>query len=880
LSGARWDRIKDVFDGALQHEPAARADYLRHTCAGDDDLLTEIQSLLAAFEAAGTFIDHPVIESGRLAGEHVDPMTDRRIGPYRILRRAGQGGMADVYLGVRADRLYQRFVAIKLVRTGLDSEEVLRRFRHERQTLAVLDHPNIVKLLDAGTTDAGMPYLVMDFVQGQPVDEYCDTRRLSTAERLELFRTICGAVHYAHQNLVVHRDLKPSNVLVTAEGVPKLLDFGIAKLLRPEYSTDTIGLTRSELRPMTPEYASPEQIRGEPITTASDIYSMGVLLYRLLTGHRPYRVLTHSALEYERAICETAPERPSVVVAQPTETAVEDGAGGQTRPPALLSGTREETPEKLRRKLQGDVDNIVLMAMRKEPQRRYASAAQFSEDIRRHLTGLPVLACKDTVRYRATKFIRRHKAGAVTAALVSVLLVAGVAAIIRSASLAERRFNDVRNLARFVLFKLDDDLQKGATPARRELLGQVLPYLERLEREARDASLEEDLIEGYLKIGDVQFNLDATNLGGAKRAEASYRKARELAQAWNRTDPGDPRSSRELARANQKLGELLSINGDVGEALTLLRTALDKFEELMAGDPGNPRARDDVLTACLTIAAAQRDRGDLDYALRTYQRYVEVVQQSFAAGSQERMRLSANAEVAVGLIEVQRHHTDAGIQRIRGALPVYERLAIHDKADVTDRQTLSATYVNLGKILTDAERPSEAMEFYRSGLGSFEKLSREDPSNQEFLRGRAMTLKYQAEAQSRLGRTQEARQSTADALGLFRTLAEHPDAPARAHREYAWHIVTTPFRDLQDAVAAVSHATKARQMTEASDPAILDTLALAYELNGDPSSAERTELQALALLSDRDSAAHMQEELNENLARFRRQLAKKTAAPR
>jgi serine/threonine protein kinase len=432
----QWEHVKVVFDAALRHERGSRAHYLDNACAGDEAQKAEVQSLLAAYDEADSLIEKPAMSAGWPADEDAAPMTNRRIGPYRILRRVGHGGMADVYLAARADGLYQRFVAIKLV-TGLASEEILRRFRHERQTLAVLDHPNIVKLLDAGTTDEGFPYLVMDYVQGQPIDEYCDSRKLSVAERLQLFRTVCAAVHYAHQNLVVHRDLKPSNIVVTAEGVPKLLDFGIAKLTRPEYSPGTIGLTRPGLRLMTAEYASPEQVKGEPITTASDIYSLGVLLYRLLTGHRPYHVTSHSALEYQRAICQDEPERPSVAIAHLEEISGAHGVVRARLTPELVSGTREGTLEKLRRKLQGELDAIVLMAMRKEPQRRYPSAEQCSEDIRRHLAGLPVVACKNTIRYRSVKFIQRHSALVATVAVVAMLVACGVVAAIWQGRVAE-----------------------------------------------------------------------------------------------------------------------------------------------------------------------------------------------------------------------------------------------------------------------------------------------------------------------------------------------------------------------------------------------------------------------------------------------------------
>jgi len=317
--------------------------------------------------------------------------------------------MAAVYLATRADDVYLKQVAVKLVIPGLDHQEILRRFQNERQTLAGLDHPNIVKLLDGGTTEEGLPYLIMDYVEGVAIDEYCDSRNQSTTERLHVFRVVCAAVQYAHEKHVVHRDLKPSNILVTADGIPKLLDFGIAKVLNLEPGSRNLELTQSGLRPMTPAYASPEQVRGETVSPATDVYALGVVLYELLTGHRPYRLKRRTPLEIERAICDTDPEKPSTAVDRvETETAA-DGTTTKTVTPQLVSQTREGEPEKLRRRLRGDLDNIVLRALNKEPQRRYSSVEEFSADIGRHLEHRPVNARKHTLGYRTSKFVRRRK---------------------------------------------------------------------------------------------------------------------------------------------------------------------------------------------------------------------------------------------------------------------------------------------------------------------------------------------------------------------------------------------------------------------------------------------------------------------------------------
>ncbi len=346
----------------------------------------------------------------------------RRIGPYQILSEIGRGGMGAVYLAERADNQFQKQVAIKVVKRGMDSDAILRRFGNEQKILAQLDHPNIARLIDGGTTEDGLSYFIMDYVEGLPIDGYCDTHHLPTLDRLKLFRTVCSAVEHAHQHHVVHRDLKPNNILVTGDGVPRLLDFGIAKVLSPDEVSQTTGLTGA-LRLMTPRYASPEQVRGEPVTPASDVYSLGVVLYELLSGHLPYRLRNHTPQEIERVIREEAPEKPSAAIRRIEEVPGTDGMIRMTITPESVSETREGEPEKLRRRLIGDLDNIVLMALRKEPERRYGSAAQLSEDISRHLEGRPVLARNDTLVYRSVKFIKRNEA-AVIALLVALIVIA------------------------------------------------------------------------------------------------------------------------------------------------------------------------------------------------------------------------------------------------------------------------------------------------------------------------------------------------------------------------------------------------------------------------------------------------------------------------
>lgn len=393
MNRERWRQLEDLFESAVQLPPDERASYLEVACAGDEELRRQVQSLLLAYDEAGTFIELPAIGAAfsETLVDQTASVIGLRLGAYKIVRELGRGGMGSVYLAVRADDEFHKQVAIKLIKRGMDTDFIIRRFRNERQILANLNNPNIGRLIDGGSTEEGLPYFVMEYVEGQPLYHYCDEHRLTITDRLKMFLKVCSAVQYAHQNLVIHRDLKPSNVMVTAEGVPKLLDFGIAKLLNPEMGAQTLDPTTAAIRLMTPEYASPEQIRGEPVTVASDVYSLGVMLYELLTDHRPYRLKNSSPAELARVICEVEPYPPSAVV-----TEIEIVTSGKSEPfeitPGAVSESRSTTPEQLRRDLSGSLDNIVLKALSKETSKRYASVQELSDDLRRYLEGRPVMA--------------------------------------------------------------------------------------------------------------------------------------------------------------------------------------------------------------------------------------------------------------------------------------------------------------------------------------------------------------------------------------------------------------------------------------------------------------------------------------------------------
>ena len=400
-----WQEIKEVFTVASELPVPKRAAFLDDYRA---DLRFEVEKLLKASDSAGDFIAEPaLVELGLAEEDETDFYVGKQIQSYKIIKEIGHGGMGAVYLGTRADDLYDKPVAIKLIKRGMDTSAVLKRFVMERQILAHLQHPNIASLFDGGTTTDGLPYFVMEYVEGEPIMGFCASHRFSTEERLELFQKVCSAISHAHQNLVVHRDIKPSNILVTEDGTPKLLDFGIAKLLHPEWSLDTSEATATMFRLMTPEYASPEQIRGLPITTASDVYSLGVVLYELLSGERPYKIESRMPEEVARIVLTEEPIKPSECGMRNAERGFKKRTSATHENQNLQTDEQNKfrNPQSAFRNLKGDLDNIILKAIRKEPGRRYASVQEFSEDIRRHLKGLPVTASPDTFGYRAGKFM-------------------------------------------------------------------------------------------------------------------------------------------------------------------------------------------------------------------------------------------------------------------------------------------------------------------------------------------------------------------------------------------------------------------------------------------------------------------------------------------
>jgi eukaryotic-like serine/threonine-protein kinase len=573
----RWQQVEDLFHRALEHSQGLRARFLAEECGNDSALLREVESLLEAFEQEPQFLEEPAARiSEYIAGED-DPMIGAMIGVWRIVEPIGQGGMGKVYRAERADGAFAMTAAVKVVKRGMDTEEIVRRFRDERQILASLDHPNIARLLDGGMTTDGRPYVVMEYIDGGiALDEYCDQRRLGIESRMELFRTVCSAVHYAHQHVVVHRDLKMSNILVSKEGDVKLLDFGIAKILSAIDDAANQTMTATALRMLTPEYASPEQVRGEPITTASDTYSLGVLLYELLTGHRPYHLKSRSVMDIERIICTEEPTRPSTVVMREEQTV----ASGRTRAvlPKDVASARGIGLSQLRRRLAGDLDNVVLKAMQKDPRRRYSSVADLSEDIARHLNSLPVIARADSLGYRMGKFIGRHRYGvAAASALFTSVSGFGVVMAVQRSRIARqaKEITQQRDKAEQVviflkdLFRVSDPrVSKGELITARELLEQGA---ERIEEQLQgQPALQAELME---IMGEVFLNL-----GLYDRSEAIFRQGHELAKSIFGEE------SVEAASSLYNIAGALRSRGKFVEAEAIFRQVLAMEQRLLKSE--------------------------------------------------------------------------------------------------------------------------------------------------------------------------------------------------------------------------------------------------------------------------------------------------------
>jgi serine/threonine protein kinase len=710
-----WRRLEQLFGEASEIPAAQREQWLSALPPEDRQLAAELRSLLAAHDRGGDFLEAAVAQAEHALGAGPEPdLLGKRIGAYRLVSLLGRGGMGAVYLAERADDAFRQRVAVKLLPWALATPEARHRFLVERQTLAGLEHPNIARLLDGGETADGLPYLVMEYVDGEPIDEHCTRHGLDLERRLRLFREVCGAVEHAHRNLVVHRDLKPANILVTGQGAVKLLDFGIAKLLPGAPAGAASPLTHAGRLLLTPMFASPEQVRGEPVTTTTDVYALGLLLFRLLVGAHPFRLATGSPAEVVRAVCDRPPPRPSLAAAA--------GLAGLSLPA-------------LRRRLRGDLDNIVLTALRKEPARRYASVERLSEDVRRHLEQLPVRARRDTLSYRAGKFARRHRAGLAAAALLVASLLGGLLATLRQARIAERRFQDVRALANSLLFEVHDAIAPlpGSTPARQLLVRNGLTYLDRLAAEAGgDQALELELAAAYQKVGDVQGNPNQSNLGDVGGALAAYQKAQQILARLLRRAPASAAVRGELGRCERRTADALGSAGTVAAAARHYQRAVELQAALAAEAPADGGRALELARSLIALGDLRAWNADLSGALAEFARARRILATLKAAAAVQPAAVrppgaagaigAAGAERAAGAA-VEPSPATAGPAAAAQApppLPVVER-------------ELAATGTKTGDALCWQDHCREAVAWHRRAIAALEALARSHPDDAETL---------------------------------------------------------------------------------------------------------------------------------------------------
>jgi serine/threonine protein kinase/tetratricopeptide (TPR) repeat protein len=797
--------------------PRERLAYLKAACGDDPE----------AFDRA--LLAHDLVTSSPEA--EVDEAfwsIDRSgqvLGQWCLRKRIGGGGMSEVYLAERIGE-YRHQVAVKLVRPGLVSRADHNRLRAERQILARLNHRNIARLLDGGTTDEGIPYLVMEYVDGLPIDEYCDRNRLTVAQRLALFRGVCAAVHAAHQNLVVHRDLKPSNILVTNDRTLKLLDFGIAKLMEVRDTVHTVAVTHADVRLFTPGHASPEQIRGEAITTTTDVYLLGVLLYELLAGRKPFQIVDMRLSQIESLICDKDPPLPSEVLGMRTAAPAE-----QLRIERVAEA-RQTTPARLRRELSGDLDNIVMMAMRKEPARRYASADEMSADIKRHDSGKPVIARRDTLRYRADKFLRRHTM-AVAASCALVVMLASVAALLAIQAhriseqrlLAEQERERSDEIAAFLvdLFKVADPgeshgeattarelLERGAARIRQDLTARPVAQADMMETIGRvymSLGLTEQArpqLEGALEMRMKLFEGDhpakASNLAALGQQELAAgrldaaQKHFEQALAMNQRLHG--KQHRGVAASLLDMGQMLKVKGDNNGAEKYLRESLGQF----AAIEGEQSAR--VSRVLDELAQIMEQRGDPAAAEKFYRRALSVNRAAFAKDHPQTAHLMHNLAV---VLQSQNKMAEAGplfessLAQLRkvlgekhpdtidalgnyghyllaagdvtGAEAVFRR-ALALNVEVRGKQHAYVGYdrTNLGRLLQGKGDHAAAEAEFRAALAIYKDAL---PGNHLYV---GSALSGLAQSLNEMGRPAQAHESIARALAIYRNSmpAAHP----------------------------------------------------------------------------------------------------------
>ena len=784
------DKLRELFDQASELSPLERERFLEASSAEDEDLLKELRELLAADAAAmkEDFWQHSAIQIQASNDHFGGSAVGEQVGQYRLVELIGKGGMGSVYRAVRVDAEFEKSVAIKLISATMHSPDVIANFRAERQILANLEHPNIARLLDGGARADGLPYLIMEFVEGTPPNDYCGNHNLSIFQRLDLFREICSAVHYAHQNMVIHRDLKPANILVTPQGIPKLLDFGIAKVLSPVTSHAGAAVTQPGMLKMTVRYSSPEQIRGEFVTTSSDVYSLGVILYELLSGHSPYGDADRPLHQLMAAVCDDEPAKPSVWAPR----------------------------------LKGDLDNIVLRALCKQSSGRYASVDQFSEDILRFLQGRPVQARGDAAIYHAAKFVRRNRAAVLVAGFLLCSLIGGLIEVTLARARADRRFNEVRQLAHSVLFDYADaiDTLPGSTPVRARLVKDALTYLDNLSKEADSPQLQREIVDAYVRVSNVQGNEYENNLGDTAGAMVSAHKAVVAAEKLLRDDQSPPALS-SAADAFITYGDLLYSSGDLLAVGRAYQQAIQLRQEIQSKAPQD-------LENVLKLSNCLHHMGDLaggtgfpslgrtTDALAYYQQGRDEVAK-LAAQNPQNIEISKehySSLISLGTSEIALGRRANAAETFSNAITEIEKVLSMQPGDVNGKVELAIAEVRYGRVLLENGKGPEALAHIQKSAELLRALREADPGNAVY-RERQLAVEIQwARAVRAEGQVGAALPHYQRAFDLAQSLSH--DSPAsmqyRSDSGNSEHQLSDGLLAVGDAASAKRHAEGAKQI--------------------------------------------------------------------
>lgn len=731
-------QIEAIFHETLDLPIDERDRHIDRRCGGDLTMAAEVRSLVHASDAESA-VGRERAASARAANALA--ARGRKIGAYEIDRLLGRGGMGSVYLAHRIDGQFEQQVAIKLVDLPLSSDLFQERFRVERQILANLAHPYIARLLDGGMSQEGEMFLAMEYVDGVTITAYCQRHRLSTRERLALFVKVCSAVQFAHRNLIVHRDLKPDNILIASDGSPRLLDFGTAKLLLPLSRTDATGFTQQGIQAFTPNYASPEQILGEPITTATDVYSLGVLLYLLLAEVPPYSMQNFTTGEFLRLICTEEPPPPTIA--------------------AQRAGTGA--------RLDADLDAIVLKALRKEPQRRYLSVEQFAGDLAAYTSGQPVSARRGNYRYRTQKFVRRNRLPLAIASLLAATLILGAIAVFWQSHVAnqqrrraEARSNDLRQLSSSLLSEIDEAIKElpGSTPVQRMLVERVLHHLDHLAGDAdTDAATNLDMAAAYTRLGNLQGNPYEQNIGDPDGALSSLDKAIRLARQLKALRPKDARILAALALAEQSQGEVLFGIGKTQAAIDSMRAAIGEYDarDRLPGTSAAALAESASAVGAfgdLLGQAGTSSLGDEAGAIAAYRKALDLSEQALRLepGYVRAQRGVAIDHLKIGNVQLTRDPRAASLEYAL-SLPAWLALPAAEQAGVSTRRGIAQTHIKMAAAAAAVDDYERAQRELDLATPTLEYLARVDADDSRvnydlasFYMGRASTYVDQIDA--------------------------------------------------------------------------------------------------------------------------------------